>query len=188
LAKYWNFIDPLFAFLISLYVIKESFSLGKEAVDSLLDVSAPPEIEKRIKEITKREGINLESLKTQKKESVFTANLEINLPSNLKVQEATKISEKLREKLMTEIKNLVYVAIQIKSHDLETDFYKPKVTFPGFGKFGRGFGWCHRRRYGGKGPGGFCVCSRCGYKIEHQRGIPCSTLTCPNCKINLKRE
>lgn len=77
LTKYWIFGDPILAFLIGLYVIKESFSLGKEAMDSLLDVSAPPEVEEKIKSIIKEQRINLESLKTQKKGSVITANLEI---------------------------------------------------------------------------------------------------------------
>jgi len=192
LNKYWIYTDSIIAFLIGIYIVKESLSIGKEAIDSLLDVSAPPEIENKIREIAKNQGIEISDLKTQKKGSVFTANLEINLPKNLNVDEATKISESLREGLMKEIKNLVYVAIQIKSHEVETGFYKP--AFGGFG-FGQGFGWRRRWRFRGKieeghgrGPGGYCVCPKCGYKILHQRGVPCSSLTCPNCKIHLKRE
>ena len=192
LNKYWIFTDSVLAFLIGLYIIKESFSIGKEAIDSLLDVSAPPEVEEKIKEIAKSQGIEISDLKTQKKGSVFTANLEINLPKNLNVDTATKISENLRERLMKEIKNLVYVAIQIKSHDVETGFYKPALR--GFG-FGRGFGWRRRGRFKGKieeargrGPGGYCVCKRCGYRVEHQPGVPCSSLICPNCKTHLTRE
>ena len=187
LTKYWIYTDSILAFLIGLYIIKESFSLGKEAVDSLLDVSAGSEIEEKIKGIAKRQNIEIDSLKTQKKGSVITANLEISLPNNLKVEEATKISDNLREKLMKEIENLSYVAIQIKSHDVETGFYKPA--------FGRGYGWQRRGRFKGEvkeaigqGPGGYCVCPKCGYEVPHQRGIPCSTLQCPNCKINLERK
>jgi len=189
LTKYWIWIDSILAFLIGLYIIKESFSLGKTATDSLLDVSAGPEIEEKIKSIAKEKNIEIDSLKTQKKGSVITANLEITLPNNLKVEEATKISESLREKLMEEIENLSYVAIQIKSHEIETGFYKPS-----FG-LGKGFGWQKRGRFRGKieeaagqGPGGYCFCPKCGYKIPHERGVPCSTLICPNCKINLTRE
>jgi len=187
LTKYWIFVDSALAFLIGLYIIKKSFSLGKEAVDSLLDVSAGEEIEEKIKSIAKKENIEINSLKTQKKGSVITANLEIKLPSNLSVEEATKISESLREKLMKEIENLSYVAIQIKSHEVETGFYKPE--------FGKGFGWQRKGRFRGEieearggGPGGYCACQKCGYKIPHERGVPCSTLECPNCKINLQRE
>jgi len=186
LARYWTFIDSTLAFLIGLYIIKESFSLGKEAVDSLLDVSAGEEIEEKIKAITKTQNIEITSLKTQKKGSTVTANLEIKLPSNLNVEEATKISNSLREKLLGGIESLRYVAIQIISHEVETAFYRPA--------FGRGFGWQRQGRFKreieeakGGGPGGYCVCPKCGYKILHERGVPCSTVECPKCKINLVR-
>jgi divalent metal cation (Fe/Co/Zn/Cd) transporter len=187
LTQYWIYTDSLLAFLIGAYIIKKSFSLGKEAVDSLLDISAGPEIEEKIKTIAKTENVGISSLKTQKKGSIITANLEIKLPSNLKVEEATKISDSLREKLINTIENLQYVAIQITSHEVETGFYKPA--------FGRGFGWQRRGRFKGEiseakggGPGGYCSCPRCGYKIPHERGVPCSTFACPKCKINLIRE
>jgi len=187
LTNYWIYIDSALAMLIGLYIIKESFSLGKEAVDSLLDVSAGEEIEEKIQSIAKTQNIKVDSLKTQKKGSAVTANLEINLPSNLNVEEATRISHGLREKLIKEIESLEYVAIQIISHKAETGFYKPGI--------GEGFGWQRKGRFksdlkeaAGKGPSGYCVCEKCGYKILHQRGTPCSTLKCPNCDINLKRE
>jgi len=187
LAKYWIYADSSMAFLIGVYIIKKSFSLGKEAVDSLLDVSAGEGIEEKIKSIVRAQNIGISSLKTQKKGSAITVNLEIKLPNNLSVEEATKTSDNLREKLMKEIENLSYVAIQIKSHEVETGFYKPA--------FGRSFGWQRRGRFRGEfetakggGPGGYCVCPKCGYKIPHQRGIPCSQLLCPKCRINLIRE
>ncbi|MBL7142473.1 MAG: cation transporter [Candidatus Pacebacteria bacterium] len=187
LTKYWIYTDSLLAFLIGAYIIKKSFSLGKEAVDSLLDVSAGEEIEEKIKTIAKTQNIEISSLKTQKKGSAVTANLEIKLPSNLKVEEATKISNSLREKLIKAIESLQYVAIQITSHEVETGFYKPE--------FGRSFGWQRKGKFRGKieeakgeGPGGYCTCSKCGYKTLHERGVPCSTLECPKCKINLVRK
>lgn len=187
LTKYWIYADSVLALLIGLYIIKESFSLGKEAVDSLLDVSAGEEIENKIKSIVKTQNIEIDSLKTQKKGSAVTANLEINLPNNLKLEEATKTSNSLREKLIKEIEQLQYVAIQITSHEIETAFYKPE--------FGKGFGWQRKGRFKkeikeavGRGPKGYCICEKCSYKAEHQRGIPCSTLKCPTCNINLKRE
>ncbi|GAI15250.1 unnamed protein product, partial [marine sediment metagenome] len=123
LTKYWIYADSLLALLIGFYIVKESFSLGKEAVDSLLDVSAGEETEEKIKSIARAQDIEIDSLKTQKKGSAVTANLEIKLPSNLNVEEATKISNSLREKLIKAIEDLQYVAIQIRSHEIETGFY-----------------------------------------------------------------
>ena len=187
LSKYWIGVDSLLALLIGFYIIKQSFSLGKEAVDSLLDVSAGPEIEEKIKSIAKNKNIEIDSLRTQKKGSAITANLEIKLPNNLKVEEATRIFNGLREKLIKEIESLQYVVIQIASHKIESSFYKPS--------FGKSFGWQRQGRFKGEveeaaghGPGGYCVCSKCGYKTVHQKGVPCSSLKCPTCNINLKRE
>jgi cation diffusion facilitator family transporter len=176
LTKYWIYTDSVLAALIGLYIIKESFSLGKEAIDSLLDVSAGEEIEEKIRLIAKTENIQINSLKTQKKGSIITANLELSLPKNLSVEKATKISNDLREKLIQAIEALEYVAIQITSHEVETGFYKPD--------FGHSIDWQRT----GKGPEGFCVCEKCGYKTSHTRGTPCTTLKCPVCSINLKRQ
>ena len=187
LTSYWIYIDSVLALLVGLYIIKESFSIGKEAVDSLLDVSAGEEIEKEIRSIAEAQMVKITSLKTQKKGSAVTANLEIKLPSNLSVEDATKISGKLREKLIEVIEQLEYVSIQITSHEIETGFYRPAL--------GRGFGWQRQGKFkdkvigaDGQGPGGNCICPQCHYQIPHEKGVPCSTLQCPDCKINLERK
>jgi len=187
LVSYWIYADSILALLVGIYIIKESFSLGKEAVDSLLDVSAGDEIEEEIKKIAKRENVELASLKTQKKGSIVTANLEIRLPSVLKLEEATKIADALKDRLVGGIENLQYVVIQIVSHDVERSFYKPT--------FGRSFGWQRRGRFAkvdksaaGLGPDGHCVCPQCGYSIKHKRGVPCSSIKCSHCNINLERK
>ena len=187
LSPYWIYTDSLLAFIIGLYIIKEAFSLGKEAISSLLDVSADPEIEEKIRRIVKEKNIELGSLKTQKKGSIITANLEINLDNNLNLEKATRISNNLREKLISSIESLRYVVIQIKSHSMETSFYQPSL--------GHGFGWQKKGKFKekiekatGQGPEGNCVCPKCGYKQAHQSGKPCARLKCPNCKINLQRQ
>jgi ribosomal protein L37AE/L43A len=37
------------------------------------------------------------------------------------------------------------------------------------------------------GPGGDCVCPRCGSRTSHARGTPCHILTCPECGEKLVR-
>ena len=60
----------------------------------------------------------------------------------------------------------------------------------GGGGRGRGQGGGGRGRMGGDaaGPAGFCICPECGKKVEHQRGVPCNTLSCPECKAKMTRE
>ncbi|MDD3679295.1 MAG: cation diffusion facilitator family transporter [Candidatus Shapirobacteria bacterium] len=185
-TRYWPWADSILAALMGCYIIKESFRVGREAIGSLLDVSAGEETEAKIKAIAKKKKVKVASLKTQKKGSIVTANLAISLSSILSVKEATDISTSFRKELMGKIKNLRFVAIEIISHETTTGFYRPAL--------GRGFGWQKRGRFKekieeakGQGPGGGCICPTCNYQVSHQRGIPCSSLQCPKCKTNLER-
>jgi len=169
-------------------------NLGKEATNSLLDVSAGEEIESKIKNIVAKEKIEISDLKTQKKGSAITANLKIQLSNETSVEEATKISNSLRSQLIDKIELLEYVAIQIESHDISSSYFNPQENFLGM-SLSKGFGWQRKGKFKdsileaqGKGPTGYCECPECGYKIKHEKGTPCFTLKCPNCNINLKRE
>jgi len=181
-SKYFIYADSVIALLIGLYILKESFSLGKKATDSLLDVSAGEEIENKIKKIIKDEKIIIKDLKTQKRGPKVFAEISIILPNNLKVDEASKVTKKLEKKLIKNIKNIDYVAIQIASHEISEKYFK--------GTLGQGFGWQMRGRMHGEaiGPGGYCICPKCGKKTVHKRGIPCSSLKCPECNTKMERE
>lgn len=58
----------------------------------------------------------------------------------------------------------------------------------GGGGAGRGPGHRWRRRGEGAGPGGFCICTGCGHKEPHKRGVPCSQEVCPKCGAPMFRE
>jgi len=52
---------------------------------------------------------------------------------------------------------------------------------------GRGQG---RGRMGGPfaaGPGGQCVCPKCGHKTSHAQGQPCAQQSCPKCGTRMTR-
>ncbi len=56
----------------------------------------------------------------------------------------------------------------------------------GKGRGGKGLG-----RMGGPkaaGPSGECVCTACGHRERHQRGIPCNQRQCPACGAAMARE
>jgi len=54
---------------------------------------------------------------------------------------------------------------------------------------GRGIG---RGQGGGRrdfaGPGGYCVCPKCGQKIKHDQGVPCRSNTCGKCGTIMVRK
>jgi hypothetical protein len=60
----------------------------------------------------------------------------------------------------------------------------------GTGK-GKGLGsreGLRKNKGGGYGVGGYCVCAKCGAKVEHQQGVKCTTLKCPDCGHTMTRE
>jgi uncharacterized paraquat-inducible protein A len=44
------------------------------------------------------------------------------------------------------------------------------------------------RHQGGGGPGGNCVCLKCGATVAHQPGTPCREARCPKCGTAMVRE
>ncbi len=71
------------------------------------------------------------------------------------------------------------------------DGTRPAGTGRGAGRgMGRGKGQ-GRGRMGGPyaaGPGGNCVCPRCGHQVPHVAGQPCSQMGCPKCGTQMSRQ
>jgi len=59
------------------------------------------------------------------------------------------------------------------------------IRSTGSGQVGQG-----RGRMGGfaMGPGGNCVCPKCGKTVPHQQGLPCTEVKCPGCGAAMTRE
>ena len=65
-----------------------------------------------------------------------------------------------------------------------------KMVQPTGKGLGRGRGAGGRGRMGGEfaaGPGGTCVCPKCGAKASHQTGVPCYQQKCPKCQSPMTR-
>ncbi|HMB66100.1 MAG TPA: cation diffusion facilitator family transporter [Patescibacteria group bacterium] len=115
--------DGILAVLIGLYIIKESWEMGKETTDQLIGVN-DEEAEKEIREILKARGVSWSDLKTRRIGGVAFAELTITLDSELKVEEAEKITEKLQAELKDKVEQLKYVVVQVKSHNYATGSYE----------------------------------------------------------------
>lgn len=124
-VPYFWFADGLIALAIGLYILRESYGLGREVTDNLLGVK-DEKIEERIKEICKAKNISVSEIKSRKIGAATFAEITIELDPRLKVEEAEKISQELQEGLVEKIKNLKYAVIQIKSHDIKEGFIRPR--------------------------------------------------------------
>ncbi len=185
LVRYSPYVDSVLALVVGLYILKESFSLGRQTTDSLLGASAGKEFEKKIKEISKKNKVEVSSIKTQKLGNKVFAELSIKIPSRFKVMDAEKIRKKLEVNLLGNIKELEYLSIQIESHEVSSGYHRSAFGLSG------GLGWKRRsedKERSGEGPGGYCVCPKGDYKVKHKPGVSCNDLKCPKHKINLVRE
>jgi len=124
--------DGIIAFLIGLYVLYESFGMGKETTDQLIGVNDEA-VEAKIKEFLAEKKIEIADLKTRKLGSASFAEITVKLDPGLKVEEAERITKKLQSELLDRLERLDYVVIQVASHDYAQGSYRAG--------FGRVRGW-----------------------------------------------
>ncbi len=125
LATFFIFADGIIAILIGLYILKESYNIGKTTTDNLLGVK-DEKTEKIIKKICQEKNIEISELKTRKIGSATFAELTIKLQTTLKVKQAEKISKELQEELLNKITILKQVVIQIESHNIKQGIIRPR--------------------------------------------------------------
>ncbi|MBA7636713.1 Ferrous-iron efflux pump FieF [subsurface metagenome] len=128
LIRYFIFADAIIAILIGLYIIWQSFRIGKEITDSLLDVSNKS-LEEKIKRICSSHKIGISGLRTRKIGAANFAELKIQLDPKLRIDEVSKIIKTLEERLLRNIPELKYIVISIESHKM-----KSSTIIPDFGK------------------------------------------------------
>lgn len=61
----------------------------------------------------------------------------------------------------------------------------------GTGPLGKASTGKGRGRMGGSmaaGPSGLCSCPACGFEIQHQQGMPCTSVDCPKCGSKMTRK
>jgi len=80
-------------------------------------------------------------------------------------------------------KKLASAIVKGQSIKIQGGSYKMVTRGRGLGRgFGRGGGQGLRRgRAFGPGPGGTCVCQKCGYEMPKRTGMPCLNQKCPKC-------
>ncbi len=140
LIRYFIYADAIIAILIGLYIVWQSFGIGKEITDSLLDVSNK-NVEERIRKICSAHKIGISGLKTRKIGAANFAEIKIKLPPKLKVEEVQKITGTLEERLLKNIPELKQIVISIEAYQMARAVVLPKLgkkigELKGFEKIG----------------------------------------------------
>ncbi len=122
-----------------------------------------------------------------------------------KAAKKMKISQPTLSRLLNSArKKIAFALVNGQAIKIQGGVYQmaEQISGRGFGRgMGRGAGMGRGRglgagrggggmgRMGGfaAGPGGYCVCPKCGYKVEHQVGVPCYQQKCPKCGSPMTR-
>ncbi len=125
-TRWFVWADGAAAILIGLYILYQTFFLGREIIDNLLDISNP-EIEKKIKEICTGEEIELLGLRTRKIGPENFAEVKIGLARDWKMQKVEEVITNLEDLLKEKIPSLKFVVIQVVSHELKRGYIKSQT-------------------------------------------------------------
>ncbi|MEA2020634.1 MAG: cation diffusion facilitator family transporter [Patescibacteria group bacterium] len=129
LARYFPIADSLTALGVGIYILYETFELGKEVGENLLDV-ADLEAEKEIRKICAEEQVEVVDLKTRKIGSRTSAELEIKIPENVKMGRVDDLIHDLQRTLIDKVSRLEYVTIQIKGEGRRIRMFRGKCDEP----------------------------------------------------------
>lgn len=127
-ATHWfPMADGITAILVGLFIFYETWKLGKEVTDNLLDV-ANLEIETQIRKICSTEEIKIIELKTRKLGAKNSAELKIKLNKEWKMKKVSEVIENLESILLQDIAALDFIVIQVASGDFEKERSMPEVN------------------------------------------------------------
>ena len=97
-----NYLDPVVAILVAIFILKESFELLKTAFNPLLDVKLSDEEIEIIKDnISKYSSVfcNYHDLKTRKSGRIRYIDLHLVFPENMSIKEAHDICDKIEQNI-----------------------------------------------------------------------------------------
>lgn len=102
-----NWLDPVVAILVALFIIKESYELMRRAFTPLLDTAwSEDEIEELEKKLNELE-VNYHDLRTRAAGNYRFIDLHIEIPGEVSVGSAHKYCDKIENELINYYKNIV---------------------------------------------------------------------------------
>jgi cation diffusion facilitator family transporter len=116
-----NFLDPIVAILVALFILRESFTLLRNAYYPLLDTAMSDDEIKIIYDALEVRSLHYHGLKTRKAGHYRFADLHLEMPSSLSLKDVHDVCDAIETELQDKIKNL---DINIHVEPLEADSKK----------------------------------------------------------------
>jgi cation diffusion facilitator family transporter len=101
-----NWLDPLVAILVALFIIKESFQLLKRAFTPLLDAAWGDKEIQELEDTLRNMNVNYHDLRTRLAGNYRFIDLHIQIPEDVSVGNAHKYCDKIENELTGNYKNL----------------------------------------------------------------------------------
>lgn len=124
----WRVLDPIAGLIVSLFIVKVAYDLGKPCIDELLEHSLPTEeCQKIVSAITaNQQVVSYSNLKTRKIGNDIAVDVHIQLDKNHSFEEAHNITTEVEESVKRALGRNVFLNIHTEPIDLNPQD-KPKT-------------------------------------------------------------
>ncbi|MBN2659624.1 MAG: cation transporter [Spirochaetales bacterium] len=118
LGDKWVILDPLACIVVSFFIMKEAFSIGKASVNELLEISLPEETQRKILKIAASvpEVEKPHNLKTRRIGNATAVDLHILLDADLSIENGHAIAHEVEEAIKSELGNDMIFSIHVEPY------------------------------------------------------------------------
>ena len=110
----WVYADPIIGGLIAIYILKSAWSIGREALNMLMDSELPEEMRDKIKNIAieHKKVLGIHDLRTRQSGSDYFIQLHLELPDDLSLLEAHHIADNVENEIIKNFTNAEVIVHQ----------------------------------------------------------------------------
>jgi cation diffusion facilitator family transporter len=102
----WKFLDPIVAISVALLILKESYSLLKNAYSPLLDTSLSAGENKVIADVISHKGLSFHNLRSRKSGQYRFADVHLELPETMVLKDVHRICDEIETEIRSKISHI----------------------------------------------------------------------------------
>ena len=128
LGERWTVLDPIAAVVVSVFIIKTSLSLMRQASDELLEKSLPDETERKIKEKAESEDgdSGIHNIRTRRIGNRISIEMHLRMPGGITLYEAHRRATEIERNLRCQFGADTYISLHIEPLKVNGKYVNPK--------------------------------------------------------------